>query len=80
MGAEPVTTVERTGRKSAVAPELYLTGLAEKAGISLGYLSQIINRSKIPSVKVSRKLAKVLGVTVDEVLRIIETQEWPETG
>ena len=66
----------KLGRKSLVAPDLFLTELAETSKISLGYLSQIINQGKYPSVRVARALASALSMTTDEVLNRIENRDW----
>lgn len=49
--------------------ELSLNGLAEKAGISKAYLSQLENSvSKQPSAEILLKIASALGITIADLL------------
>jgi DNA-binding XRE family transcriptional regulator len=43
-------------------------GLAEKAGISPKYLTQIENENANPSILIIFKLAKALDVTVNDII------------
>jgi len=42
--------------------------LAEKAGISKGYLWQLENKKKNPSIEILEKIAKALDLTIGEIL------------
>lgn len=46
--------------------------LARMAGISSGYLSQLMSGTRCPSAEVRRKLMKTLGVTDFDDLFILE--------
>lgn len=45
--------------------------LAELASIDYSYLNLIENGKRNPSLKVIAKLARVLGVTLDDIVRFI---------
>ena len=47
---------------------LTLSKVARDAGISKGYMWELLNRDKDPSAKILDKIGKVLGVTVDDLL------------
>lgn len=51
--------------------EMVRTNLAHKAKINQSWLSAIINRGRIPSDEVMRKLAKVVRADEDEVLAMV---------
>ncbi|HEI5850449.1 TPA: helix-turn-helix transcriptional regulator [Staphylococcus aureus] len=44
-----------------------LSDLSRETGVGISYLSQIINGKKIPSPKLSKKMAEVLQVEVNEL-------------
>jgi DNA-binding XRE family transcriptional regulator len=48
--------------------KLTLKALSAKAGIAVGYLSQIETGKREPSLSVARSLADALGVTVDDLV------------
>ena len=66
----------RMGRLSPIAPEVHLGKLALSAGICQSHLSKIIGGTRVPSVGVIKRIAESLHVTVDEVLRKIDNQDW----
>lgn len=45
--------------------------LATMAGVSLSHISLMMRGKRQPSVEVARKLARGLGVTVDELLEAL---------
>lgn len=47
-----------------------LNSFADEIGISSGYLSQILNGKKNPSPKIAHKIAKGIGVNLEEVFLI----------
>lgn len=49
--------------------------LAEKAGISRNYISDLENNRYIPSVKTLSKIAKVLNMNLDFLLEMSEIQD-----
>ncbi len=49
--------------------------LAELAGISSGYLSQLISGRKSPSPEVRRRLQKALDITGFDVLFVLEYED-----
>ncbi|MBL0846995.1 helix-turn-helix transcriptional regulator [Mammaliicoccus fleurettii] len=44
-----------------------LSTLAAEVGISISYMSQIINGKRTPSAMLATKISKVFGVRVDEL-------------
>ena len=50
--------------------------LAKQVDITEGMLSQIERGVKVPSLRVSRDIAKILGCTIDELLE--EEKSWGE--
>jgi transcriptional regulator with XRE-family HTH domain len=62
------------GRPSAV-PELYLTGLAQQVGVTPSYLSKLFNGKGTPSLKVAEKLAKAMGITVEQLAQKLKSKQ-----
>ena len=59
---------ERTKRlEKAFKPTINVTYLAEVVGCDISYISRILNRRQRPSLTMARKLADVLGVSVEEL-------------
>lgn len=42
--------------------------LAKKCGVSQQYISFIENDKKLPSLKIAKRLAEILGVTLDRLI------------
>lgn len=58
----------RTKRlEKAFRPTINVTYLAEVVGCDISYISRILNRRQRPSLTMARKLADVLGVSVEEL-------------
>ena len=57
-------------RKQAKEPEVNLTTLAGRLGVSLSYLSQVMNGRRTPSVRLARKIADELGWGIGQVLAL----------
>lgn len=55
------------------------TELADIAGITSGYVSQIENELYTPSPKVAHKIAEALSVDFDEIFLIIEARNIKDT-
>lgn len=58
---------KRVGRVNARFPALVLSEVAKEVGISRGYLSNVVNGQKTPSLKVALELGRVLKVGVEEI-------------
>jgi transcriptional regulator with XRE-family HTH domain len=46
------------------------TELAEKLGLSRSYVSLVMNGRRVPSLGVAVRMARELGVTVEELMRM----------
>src|SRR5437764_1369450 len=46
------------------------TALAEQAGISRQYMSQIENNERVGAMKVLKKIAKLLAVSLDDIVAV----------
>jgi len=57
------------GRRNKARPDLNLKDIAAKLSISRGYLSQIMNGTRRPSLTLAVKLAPELGVPVERLER-----------
>src|SRR5436309_2951807 len=58
------------GRKGLVRPDLNLRELCKEVGISHSHLSLVLLGRRNPSLKVARRLAEVLGISLDELDRL----------
>ncbi len=47
------------------------TEVAAQVGISTSHLSFIMNRKRTPSLPVARKLAKAMGMSLDDLARML---------
>jgi DNA-binding XRE family transcriptional regulator len=56
------------GRLCAGAPKVHLSRAAKRIGVSAGHLSRVLNGKGEPSLKVARRMAEALGMTIEEVL------------
>ncbi|NDO46015.1 helix-turn-helix transcriptional regulator [Clostridium sp. MD294] len=56
----------RTKRKQA---KMTQKQLAKKVGVTSSYISQIENDIKDPTMRVGGKIAKVLGCTLDDLIK-----------
>lgn len=65
-----------TIHRAKVTPSLYtMVGtyeLARKAKITVSYASRLRNGNRNPSAKMTKRLAGVLGVTMEEMMAILE--------
>lgn len=51
---------------------LFQRNIADKTGISIPFYSMVESGLRIPSLKCSRKISSMLGISLDEFYRIIE--------
>ncbi|MDW4220622.1 helix-turn-helix transcriptional regulator [Staphylococcus saprophyticus] len=54
-------------KKEMFKKGLNLTTFSEEVNCTVSYLSQILNRKRIPSSKLAKKIAEVLEVEVEEL-------------
>lgn len=52
-----------------------LSTLATEVGISISYMSQIINGKRTPSAMLASKISNVFGVSVEELFTFKEKEE-----
>lgn len=60
--------IRKNLRKLVEASGMGMGEVAKAAGISNPYMSQLLNHHKHPSADVLDRIARVLGVTVDDIL------------
>src|SRR5213593_4383206 len=60
------------GRKGLVRPDLNLRELCKEVGISHSHLSLVLLGRRNPSLKVARRLAEVLGISLDDLAAYLE--------
>lgn len=61
------------GRKSKVRPDVFMRSVAVKAKISTGYVSKILRGISTPSIPVAQRMAKAMGLTLEDFLQQIPT-------
>jgi transcriptional regulator with XRE-family HTH domain len=64
-GRSPVTG----GRLCRRVPNLHLSRAAKKIGISAGHLSKVLAGKGVPSLQVAARIARVLDVSLEQVMR-----------
>ncbi|MCJ0918569.1 helix-turn-helix domain-containing protein [Mammaliicoccus sciuri] len=52
-----------------------LSTLSDEVGISISYMSQIINGKRTPSAMLASKISKVFGVSVEELFTFKDKEE-----
>ena len=52
-----------------------LSTLADEVGISISYMSQIMNGKRTPSAMLAKKISKVFGVSVNELFTFKDKEE-----
>jgi len=63
---QPHSSVPASISQHARDREFRITELAQRVGIGVSHMSLIMNGKRIPSLPVARKIAKEMGVTVEE--------------
>lgn len=61
-------------RQTRTSKRLTLRTVAERAGISLGYLSEVERGRKEASSEMVRAICSALGITLDDLLRVEDTR------
>lgn len=51
---------------------------SRKIGISHSYLSQILNRKKMPSAPVAKKISEGLGINIEDFFSLLLVDELPK--
>jgi len=51
---------------------LYQKDVAQAAGVTRAFYTQVENGSRVPSIAVAKLMADVLGMTLDEFFRVLE--------
>lgn len=64
----PEAQIGKTIKALRLSQKLTIKSLAEKAGITKGYLSKVENSEKAPPVSTLLDIAKALGVTISQLL------------
>ena len=57
-------------KKIRLENDLKQIGLANEVGISKSYYSNIENGTKVPSLEIAFKIAKALGVAIEDIFDI----------
>ena len=63
---------DKRGRRNPARPDLHVSAVAEKLGISTSYLSRLLNGYiEHPGLELSLRLAPALGVSVEELPKVL---------
>ncbi len=54
---------------------LYQKDVAQAAGVTRAFYTQVENGSRVPSIAVAKLMADVLGMTLDEFFRVLEVPD-----
>jgi transcriptional regulator with XRE-family HTH domain len=57
----------KTEKKSEESKDLRISELAREIGVNRSHVSLILNGKRMPSLPVAGKLAKAMGVSLDEL-------------